>query len=228
MLEFWQSATDPINLPTVVALALLFATIFVTDLRRSRALLFSAALLACLQYAVLTPSLTGLLPALAFAIASAVYLMVMIQRSRQGTMMADERELFEQVMRIEDPDQQRRMRDLLSWQTIPAGSVLMRQGDAAPPLVYVASGSALIEHNGDEVGMCGPGDFVGEMSIVSGQRASATVTATDELHCARFDRDALAQVVRDIPDLGKAIDGALNRSLAAKVLRMNQAATSGG
>ena len=227
MLEFWQSATDPMNLPTVVALALLFATVFVTDLRRSRALMFGAGLLACLQYALLTPNLTGLLPAIAFAMANAAYLVVMVQRSRKGTMMADEHELFEQVMRIEEPGQQRRMRDLLSWQDIPAGSVLMRQGDGAPPLIYVACGSASIEHDGENVGICGPGDFVGEMSIVSGQRASATVTATDDLRCARFDRDALAQVVRDIPELGKAIDGALNRSLAAKVLRMNRAATSG-
>ena len=41
---------------------------------------------------------------------------------------------------------------------------------------------------------------------------------------AHFDRDALAALARGVPEIGKALDGALNRSLAAKVIRMNQAA----
>jgi len=42
------------------------------------------------------------------------------------------------------------------------------------------------------------------------------------MRLARFDRDALADMVRSLPEVGKALDAALNRSLAAKVLRMNR------
>ena len=102
----------------------------------------------------------------------------------------------------------------------------MRQGDRAPPLIYVAQGTATITHNGKLVGTCSAGDFLGEMSVISGEKASATVTAGGGMRIAIFDRAALGEMVRHVPELGCAIDGALNRSLASKLLRMNLGADS--
>ena len=82
--------------------------------------------------------------------------------------------------------------------------------------------------DGKAVGACGPGDFLGEMSLISGQTATATVTASEAMRVARFDREALAQLARAAPEVGRALDSALNRSLAAKVLRMNEVAAARG
>lgn len=130
-------------------------------------------------------------------------------------------------MRIEEPAQQRRLRGLIDWRDIASGTVLMSEGECEPPLLYVGRGEAVIEHGGRRVGTCGKGDFLGEMSVLSGDRASATVIATEPMRVARIDRDALSQLARDVPEIGRAFDAALNRSLAAKVLRMNRAAGEG-
>lgn len=156
-----------------------------------------------------------------FTLINGVRLYELIHRARTGAMTREERELFEHVMRIEEPTQQRRLRDLMVWSDVEPGKLLIRQGEVDPPLIYIASGRASIERDGAVVNACGAGEFLGEMSHISGDRASASVTVTHDMRIATLDRDALAQLARSLPEVGKALDGAFNRSLAVKVLRMN-------
>lgn len=162
-------------------------------------------------------------PAL-LVLVNAAQLASMIRRSRTGDQREEERELLGHVLGVEEPAGQRRLRDLLRWRDVPAGEVLIREGQGEPPLVYIASGAGRVEHAGRPVGLCGAGDFLGEMSMVSGQRASASVVVTEAMRVAVFDRDALAQLSRATPEIGEALARAINRALADKVVRMNRQA----
>ncbi len=158
----------------------------------------------------------------AYIIVNVAQLFELRRRARDGVMTREERELFDHVMQIEEPSQQSRLRDLMLWQDVEVGTQLITQGQADPPLIYIASGRAEIERDLAIVSECGAGEFLGEMSHVSGERASATVTVTQDMRMARLDRDALGQLARSLPEIGKALDRAFNRSLAVKVLRMNE------
>ena len=57
--------------------------------------------------------------------------------------------------------------------------------------------------------------------------ASATVVVTQPMRMATLDRDALAQLTRSLPEIGRAVDNAFNRSLAVKVMRMNESSVRG-
>ena len=142
-------------------------------------------------------------------------------------MTREEQELFEHVMRIEEPAQQRRLRDLMVWSDAGPGETLITQDQLDPPLIYIASGRAAIIRDGATLNECGSGEFLGEMSHISGERASATVRVTHDMRIATIDRDALAQLAQSLPEVGKAVDGAFNRSLAVKVLRMNESSGAG-
>lgn len=48
-------------------------------------------------------------------------------------------------------------------------------------------------------------DFLGEMALISGQTATATVRAAEPMRVFRFDRDALAQLARTAPEVGRAL-----------------------
>jgi len=210
-----------------LAAALLVAAMVMTTLRRLRVVALAAGLLAVSGLALSGGQVSAILWAGLFVLVNAVQLAVMLYRSRTGDMRTEERELLEHVLRIEEPARQRRMLDLLRWRDVAAGEMLIREGQAEPPLVYVASGNGLIDHGGRTVGTCGPGDFLGEMSLISGQRATASVIVQDAMRVAIFDRDALALLSRTAPDIGSALAGALNQGLAAKVMRMNRAALAG-
>ncbi len=90
----------------------------------------------------------------------------------------------------------------MEWRDVDAGAVLMNQHQPDPPLIYVARGAARVECDGKVVGTCGPEEFLGEMSLVSGQTASATVVVTERTRVATFDRDALGHYARGVPEGG--------------------------
>ena len=196
------------------------------SLIRMRLAFFAAGLLALVQFAIIGWNFAGFFLTLFFVAICGVRLMSLVRNARAGSTLDHESELFNQVMKVEDPANQRRLRDVLQWQDFAEGEVLMQQGDKVPPLIYIAQGSAAITHDGMPVGACGPGDFLGEMSVISGERASATVKANEAMRIASFDRASLGEMVRLVPELGRAIDGALNRSLAGKLLRMNESSGS--
>lgn len=183
--------------------------------------------LAALAYFALLALDTGmglpLLFAAAFVVINAARLVELLRRARNGNMTNEERELFDHVMKIEDPAKQNRLRDLMTWQDVAVGEVLIMQDQVDPPLIYIASGRAAIERDGKPVNECGAGEFVGEMSQISGKLASATVLVAEPMRMAKLDRDALAQLTRSLPEIGRAVDSAFNRSLAVKVMRMNEA-----
>ncbi len=125
-------------------------------------------------------------------------------RARTGKLLEEERELFDEVMKVGEPGQQRHLRDLIDWRDIAPGQALVTQGHANPPLIYVARRAAEIVVDGRKVGACAPGDFLGEISLISGQTATATATAVEMMRIARFDREALAQLSRAAPDVERA------------------------
>lgn len=148
------------------------------------------------------------------------------RRTRKGTMTAEERALIEQVLQVEEPAQQRRLLDVIEWRDAEPCEVLMRQGQAAPPLVYIASGRVEVEHDGLPVGSCGEGDFLGEMSLVSGEAASATVKVALSARIAVFDREGLQRLMDGLPEMARALDHTLNKGLAGKIKRMNKASVT--
>lgn len=196
------------------------------QVRSIRLVALVAGLAAVVHFAAQGGFSAGLAIALGFVLINALRLLELHRRARSGTMTSEERELFDHVMQIENPSRQNRLKDLMIWRDVGVGERLIEQGQQEPPLIYIASGRAAIVRDGEVVSECGPGEFVGEMSHISGERASATVSVTHTMRMARLDRDALAQLARSLPEVGRAVDSAFNRSLAVKVLRMNQAAQS--
>ena len=85
--------------------------------------------------------------------------------------------------------------------------------------------AAVFQHDGLPVGLCGPDDFIGEMSLISGEGASATVKVAMPARIAVFDREGLQRLVSGMPELARALDRTLNRGLSAKIQRMNKASS---
>lgn len=204
--------------------ALLVAAMLMNSLRTLRMLALAAGLSAVLYFALSGHAGSTLIWASLFVLANGVQLARLLIGSRLSKMRPEERELLQDILRVDDPAHQRRLLGLLAWRDAPVGEVLIKQGQPHPPLIYVASGAAAIELDGRIVGVCGEGDFLGDMSIATGEPASAAVVVTNPMRIARIDRAALAQLAQAAPEVGAAFDGALNRGLAAKILRMNQAA----
>jgi CRP-like cAMP-binding protein len=72
-----------------------------------------------------------------------------------------------------------RLGQLFDEVDVPAGKVLMRQGQTGGEMFVVAGGRLAVERNGAHVADRGPGDVVGEIALLSEGPRTATVTATE-------------------------------------------------
>jgi CRP-like cAMP-binding protein len=203
----------------------LVAAMLPHQVRNIRILCLAAGLFGLLYFIFAQEWGFGLVLAAVFLLINAMRFSELVKRARAGTMTSEERELFDHVMQIEDPTKQNRLKDLMTWNDVEVGEVLIMQDQVDPPLIYIASGRAAIIRDDVIVSECGAGEFVGEMSQISGNLASATVKVTQTMRMATLDRDALGQLTRSLPEIGRAVDNAFNRSLAVKVMRMNKGAS---
>ena len=69
-----------------------------------------------------------------------------------------------------------------------------------------------------------PGDFLGEMSFVSGSPASATAVVVKPLRYLGFDQGRLRQALGADSDLKQALDASFNRNLVGKLAKAGQGA----
>jgi SulP family sulfate permease len=107
-------------------------------------------------------------------------------------------------------------------QSVPAGGVLMRQGDAAPGLFYVRSGrvSVDIEMDGGRsarLRTLAPGSIVGEMSLYFGSPCSATVTAETAIEVEHLSPEAFHRLCGESPSPASALHLFITRVLARRL-----------
>jgi CRP/FNR family cyclic AMP-dependent transcriptional regulator len=82
--------------------------------------------------------------------------------------------------------------------TVPAESILIKQGESTDALYLVLDGTLLVTASSDsqttseEIARLGPGEIVGEMSFVDARPPSATVRAAEESSIWVIPRSKLA------------------------------------
>lgn len=94
---------------------------------------------------------------------------------------------------------------------IPAGRLLVREGDPGGQLFLIISGQVRAfscNEAGREItyGTAGPGEVIGEMALDGGPR-SADVVAVTNTEVATIERDALREFVRESPDFAFELIG---------------------
>lgn len=87
------------------------------------------------------------------------------------------------------------------------GEVLLRQRDLGTIMYVLVSGTVTVSVHApggdDVVATLEPGEVVGEMAVITGERRSATVTAKRKVTAVEIDKDALAPLLAAAPKLAE-------------------------
>ncbi len=93
---------------------------------------------------------------------------------------------------------------VLNARTVPAGTVLVRKGDAARSMFVIASGEVEVELPTGSVRLAA-GQFFGERALLENAQRSATVRATQPSRLLELDADALRLLMQRNEDIGARI-----------------------
>jgi CRP-like cAMP-binding protein len=96
-----------------------------------------------------------------------------------------------------------------------AGHVLCREGTIGRELIILLEGQAVVERDGVQITVLGPGDFIGEMSLLDGGPRSATVTALSAISTLILLPHEFWQVIDEVPTLSHRLLATLATRLRA-------------
>jgi CRP-like cAMP-binding protein len=85
----------------------------------------------------------------------------------------------------------------------PKGAVPIEEAAPGPSMFVIATGAFAVTVTGEAapIARLGPGDIVGEMSLLTGAPRSATVTAIEPSEVLEVNKEALAHVLQQSPTL---------------------------
>lgn len=107
----------------------------------------------------------------------------------------------------------------------PRGSVLIRQGEPGTSMFTIVSGKVAVsvhEPDGEhKVAELGPDDYVGEMSLLTGEPRTATVTAKNKVVALETPKAALQPILAKAPHLARQF-AEMVRDRQAELARLHE------
>ena len=102
-------------------------------------------------------------------------------------------------------DELRRVVELGHEVDVPAGAVLVDQGDPGTSCYVILSGVAGVYVRGEYVASSGPGSMVGEIALIDHRPRTATVVADSDLELLQFDSAAFRTLLDEMPKASERV-----------------------
>jgi CRP/FNR family transcriptional regulator, cyclic AMP receptor protein len=96
---------------------------------------------------------------------------------------------------------------------VPAGRVLIRQGDPGREAFVIFEGHAKATIQGKGTAKLGPGECFGEMALLDAAPRSATVTAESDMRLLVLGSREFSTLIEDVPVVGRRVFAALAKRL---------------
>ena len=217
--EFLAGLTDPDHVLTHIPYALLVLSMMMNDMGWLRAIAILAGVIRIINRAFFDIDPIIVVWETVFVAVNVMQLLILWYYARRHRFSAEEQRFVDILPGNVSRRTVRKLLRLSTPRSVEAGVVLTSEGQAVERLIFIGDGVAQIERAGRIIAVCGPGDFVGEMSFVTGAPASATAVAARPMALFEFDQKRLQSVAEADIDLRRALEAAFNRNLVGKLGR---------
>lgn len=114
-----------------------------------------------------------------------------------------------------------RLISLAKWKKVRAGEIIIKENQLMDELMMIYSGRVDILANDKKVNELKDGQFIGEMSFISGLPASATVVASFETELVAWNQRDLKELKTKNPSLIYSLQGAMAYQLTSILKQKN-------
>jgi CRP/FNR family cyclic AMP-dependent transcriptional regulator len=168
--------------------------------------------------------LAGVLPLLILLVAG-VQVASVVGANKAAKFTAEEKLMLEGPLTGLGRAQARRLIDQGIWMDAREGDVLVKAGEPAAQLYYLATGAGDVHSRGKLVGRVVPGQLIGEATVLGEAAAIATVTVTEPARIWCAQGRTLNAYLAANPDARHALEHSFTVSLREKLDAMNRAAS---
>jgi CRP-like cAMP-binding protein len=224
----FAAALTPEGLFGQLPFALLVAAVLSTRAARMRPLIAMAALVGLIHAAAVAGNAIA---GFWWGVLLAATLLVIGRRAAENAKVrfTDEEEaMLRGVFSALPRSRARHLLDQGLWLSGAAGDILTREDQPVTHLYYLAAGEAHVVSHGRQVGSCRAGDLVGEVTFLSGDQASATVTLAGPARFWCAPANVLKPYMQTHEDVRAALEQGFARSLKAKLRQSNERIAEAG
>jgi branched-chain amino acid transport system substrate-binding protein len=152
-----------------------------------------------------------------------VYLRQVTAETERAAAEADDERIYDLLRKVEvfealSEDETRALAPRVRVEPFFSGDTVMRQGEPGDSLYIIDQGrvEVVVSHDGrsERVAALGPGAFLGEMALLTGEERTATVVALEPTRCFVIDRAAFRDTLRQNPEIAEHISETLGRRRA--------------
>lgn len=125
-----------------------------------------------------------------------------------------------ELLRSLDEEEIRKLSESVHVRVFGPGETVVRQGDEGESLFLVRQGTLEVRIDGTVVGKLGKGDLFGEMSLLTGEKRTATVSAAGEVRLVEIRKEDIEPVLRADSRLLESLSVLLAARQAANLEQM--------
>ena len=218
--SFMAQFLNPANLPGHFAYVLLIISMLMRKMIWLRVFAIAAGAFSAIYYTTLGDWVSCVWES-TFALVNLAQLLVLFIENRRGKFSSEEQQFIDIALHGLERAHARKLMKLGKWAEIGEGEVLINEDSTPTHLYFIVNGTARVVRHERPVGLVGPGDFLGEMSYLTGKHATATVSVLTPMRCLTFERNALRAHLERNPEVRHAMEGGFNRNLVDKLVKTN-------
>ncbi len=144
-------------------------------------------------------------------------LFLLLRERRVIPLSADQERLRLLVFQDLSPREAHHLLSKAEWKSFSEGDVIIRAGVISEELVVLYRGHAGVRIDGDEIATLRDGQFIGEISYLTGGPTTADVVALTETVTAVWRRNDLQELFQRSPVVGQKLQNTLGQDMARKL-----------
>jgi hypothetical protein len=200
------------------AYALFLFSYLVRDILKLRLLsLVAGFLLVAFFLATTPPNLAAVAWNVVFSIINVVQIYILLLERRPVRLSAEEQELHQMVFRSLSPREFKKLCELSTFKEAKPDERIVEPGRALDSLMVIVSGEVHVRAKDGHVASLREGQFVGEMSYLTGKAPAVEVVAARATRYAAIGSDRLKRLLDGSGDLRAAVQSILGVDLVHKL-----------
>lgn len=161
-----------------------------------------------------------------FVAVNLIQIAVLVKENRAVVFSPEERELKDTVFANFSDIEFMRLFRCAEWREVEAGTTLVAEGKPVEELIFVTKGTGRVEVGSAVKAKLLPMMFVGEISFLTGESASATVVTEQRTRFVTWSQIALQKLMHTYPSINLAFKSVVGNDLSFKVKQHGERARS--